>query len=154
MPLRSRLRLLALLLCVSTTSACRIFRVRPPKYEVVHYESGLVVRDRAVPVEGPTAALGDTVAINYEVRLEDGPMVDSSLQRGQPIRFQIGAHEVPAGLEEGVIGMRLFGRRGLAVPPHLGYGSEGMPPLIPSDATLRFEVELMEIEQASPQPGT
>ena len=111
------------------------------------------VYDLVVPDDGRRAALGDLVSIDYELALEDGEVVDSTLDRGRPATFRLGAGEVPAGVEEGVIGMRQYGRRRIVVPPELGYGDEGAPPLVPPGATLRFEVELMELEPADEDGG-
>ncbi len=142
----SRLARLALLFIVPS---CAWSRPDPPSYPRQTLEEGLVVRDIVVPDTGPTVAQGDTVAIHYEVRLADDTVVESSLRTGNPLRFEVGSGAVPAGLERGLIGMRLFGRRRIVVPPELGFGSEGRPPEIPPDATLTFEVELMEHESGS-----
>jgi len=124
-------------------SSCAWFRPDPPEYDSHRLPSGLVVRDLVVPESGAEVASGDTVAVNYELRLADRSLIESSSTSGRPLRFQVGAGKVPNGLDEGVLGMRLFGRRRLTVPPELGYGSEGRPPRIP-DATLIFDLELME----------
>jgi FKBP-type peptidyl-prolyl cis-trans isomerase len=84
------------------------------------------------------------VAIRYELRLVDGTLVESSDDTGQPLRFEVGRGSVPRGLEQGVLGMRLFGRRRLSVASELAFGSAGRPPRIPPDAQVVFEVELME----------
>lgn len=125
-------------------AGCAWFRPRPPEYESVRLESGLVVRDLVVPEAGAVVAPGDTVAVHYDLRLTDRSLVESSNSIGQPLRFHVGAGDVPSGLDEGVLGMRLFGRRRLTVPPELAYGAEGRPPRIPPRATLIFDVELME----------
>jgi len=132
---------------VGPLSSCAWLRPKPPEYDPIRLESGLIVHDLVVPEGGEIARRGDRVTICYTIRLEDWTPVDSSLDRGQPVGFRIGDGEVPVGLEQGVEGMRLFGRRELLVPPDLAYGAEGMPPLIPPDATLRFEIELMTIER-------
>ena len=142
---RLSIPLLASLLAGTLTS-CAWFRARPPVYEPFRLESGVIVQDLVVPESERIAVPGDRVTICYTILLEDGTRVDSSLDRGQPIEFQLGAGDVPRGLDEGVVGMRLYGRRQLIVPPELAYSAEGMPPLIPPDATLRFEVELMGLE--------
>ena len=77
-------------------------------------------------------------------------IADSSIERGTPISFVIGAGQVPKGIDEGVRGMRLFGRRKLIVPPELGFGSAGKPPRIPSDATLTIAVEVLAIQSGNP----
>lgn len=136
---------LTLALCAGLSS-CTLFRPRPPEYETVRFENGLVVQDLVVPDDGRAAADGDRVRIHYEGRLADDTVFDSSYQRGDPIAFDLGAGQVPAGLDQGVVGMRLFGRRRLTVPPALGYGDEGIPDLIPPAATLVFELELLGFE--------
>jgi FKBP-type peptidyl-prolyl cis-trans isomerase len=131
---------LALCLC----AGCAWLRPAPPEYDAVRLPSGLVVRDLIVPDSGREVADGDEVAVHYTLRLENRTEVESSQDRGQPLRFRVGAGAVPRGLEEGVRGMRLFGRRRLSVPSELAFGSDGRPPRIPPNATVVFEVELME----------
>jgi FKBP-type peptidyl-prolyl cis-trans isomerase len=110
----------------------------------------LVVRDLVVPDAGREVAGGDAVAVHYVLSLSDRTEVESSHERGQLLRFRVGAGEVPRGLDEGVLGMRLFGRRRLAVPSELAFGHEGRPPRVPPDAAVVFEVELMEHAPAEP----
>ncbi len=128
-------------------SSCGLFRIAPPEYEPVVFENGLVVQDLVVPDAGREAVAGDRVSLHYEGRLEHGTVFDSSYERGEPIAFELGAGQVPAGLDQGVVGMRLFGRRRLIVPPALGYGEDGIPDLIPPAATLVFELELLGFEE-------
>jgi FKBP-type peptidyl-prolyl cis-trans isomerase FkpA len=93
---------------------------------------------------GREAARGDTVAVRYTGWLADGKRFDSSAG-GEPFEFQLGAREVIAGWEQGIAGMRVGGKRRLVVPPELGYGSRGFPGVIPPQATLVFEVELVAL---------
>ncbi|HEX7009994.1 MAG TPA: FKBP-type peptidyl-prolyl cis-trans isomerase [Phycisphaeraceae bacterium] len=95
---------------------------------------------------GEMAWPGDVVEVNYRGFVADAtvPFV-SSYEQGQPLTFRIGAGEVIAGWEVGVIGMREGEMRVLRIPPHLGYGSRGIGDLVPADATLRFEVELLKV---------
>ncbi|MCZ6597973.1 MAG: FKBP-type peptidyl-prolyl cis-trans isomerase [Planctomycetota bacterium] len=126
--------------------SCSLFRPKPPTYDPIVTASGLEIQDLVVPEIGErTAASGDEIAIHYEGRLQDGTVFDSSYTRGEPIEFELGAGQVPAGLDEGIVGMRVFGRRRLTVPPHLGYGAEGVPDRVPPNAVLVFELELLEI---------
>jgi peptidylprolyl isomerase len=142
------IRSLALLVPLALTG-CAWFRPGPPEYDAVQLDSGLVIRDEVVPESGPAVAPGDVVALNYELRLAgERTPVESSTDMGQPLRFTVGEGKVPAGLEEGVVGMRLFGRRRLDLPSTLAFGSAGRPPRIPPDAAVVFEVELMEHEPA------
>ena len=135
-------------------SGCAWFRPHPPVYDAVDLGAGLVVRDLVVPMEGPGVADGDTVAIHYELRLPDKSLIENSRNTGLPLRFQVGAGKVPRGLEQGVVGMRLYGRRRIIVPPALAYGDEGHPPAIPPGSALTFDVEVMELEplHAAPAP--
>lgn len=125
-------------------AGCAWFRPDPPEYDSVRLPSGLVVRDLVVPESGAGVVSGDTVAVHYDLRLLDRSLVESSTDSGSPLRFAVGAGSVPPGLDEGVLGMRLFGRRRLTVPPALAFGEEGRPPRIPPGATLIFDLELME----------
>mmetsp|Transcript_17436 Transcript_17436/g.44636 ORF Transcript_17436/g.44636 Transcript_17436/m.44636 type:complete len:175 (+) Transcript_17436:25-549(+) len=116
--------------------------------ELTTTPSGLMYRDIHVPEadNGLKTATGMmTVAVHYTGRLEDGTVFDSSLERGSPIRFTLGAREVIRGWDEGIHGMREGQRRQLVIPPHLGYGPGGAPPAIPANALLHFDVELMGV---------
>lgn len=95
---------------------------------------------------GPAVKKGDHVLVHYTGTLMDGTKFDSSLDRGVPFDFVVGAGMVITGWELGVLGMKKGGKRRLTIPPHLGYGLRGSPPKIPPDATLRFEIELIEIQ--------
>ena len=143
---------LALLLLSLGGSSCAFCRTPPPTYDPFVTAAGVRVRDLVVPEGGEVAALGDEVTLEYEMRLEDGTLADSSRERGEPVRFVLGAGAVPPGLEDGILGMRVLGRRRLRVPPELGYGSEGRPPRIPPEAVLVFDVELLDARPAEPAP--
>lgn len=140
-----RLLHLAPVLAAVLFSSCAWFRPDPPEYDSVEFPSGLVVRDLVVPEQGEPARVGDTVAVHYELFLADRTPVDSSVEAGTPLRFELGSGAVPRGLDEGIVGMRLFGRRRLTVPSALAFGAAGRPPRIPPDATVVFDVELMEL---------
>ena len=94
--------------------------------------------------DGETASRGDSVIVHYTGTLENGEEFDSSIG-DEPFQFKIGGGDVIAGWEEGVVGMRVGGTRELVIPPELGYGASGYPPVIPPDATLTFEIELLEV---------
>ena len=128
-------------------TSCSWFRPDEPDYGSVALPSGLVVRDLVVPAEGPEARPGDSVGVHYELFLADGTSIETSRTTGTPLRFELGSGAVPRGLDEGIVGMRPFGRRRLTVPGTLAFGAEGRPPEIPPDATVRFDVELMELER-------
>lgn len=93
---------------------------------------------------GEEAKAGDTVKMNYKGTLEDGTPFDSSYDRGEPFEFTIGQGSVIQGWEQGIPGMKVGGKRKLVIPPHLAYGEAGRGS-IPPNATLTFEVELVEI---------
>jgi len=97
---------------------------------------------------GAEAIGGTTATVHYVGELEDGTIFDSSRRRGEPYSFLLGAGKVIPGWDEGVAGMQIGGLRRLVVPPDLAYGEGGFPPTIPKDATLTFEVELLEVDSA------
>ena len=105
--------------------------------------SGLQYRDDAVG-DGPEAKAGQTVSVHYTGTLLDGSKFDSSRDRGQPLRFPLGAGHVIKGWDEGVAGMKVGGKRTLVIPPELGYGARGIGP-IPPNSTLIFDVELIDV---------
>jgi peptidylprolyl isomerase len=96
--------------------------------------------------DGPEAATGDQVSVQYVgVDYESGEEFDSSWDRGEPFRFQLGAGEVIPGWDEGVVGMKVGGRRELVIPPDLAYGPQGQPPDIGPNATLIFVIDLVSV---------
>jgi peptidylprolyl isomerase len=105
--------------------------------------SGLQITDLVVG-EGEEAQAGQTVSVNYRGTLQNGKEFDSSYGRG-PFSFPLGAGRVIKGWDEGVAGMRVGGKRQLVIPPDLAYGSRGAGGVIPPDATLLFEVELLKV---------
>jgi FKBP-type peptidyl-prolyl cis-trans isomerase FkpA len=106
--------------------------------------SGLQYEDMKVG-EGDVATTGQTVAVHYTGWLTNGKKFDSSKDRGQPFEFPLGGGRVIKGWDEGVQGMKVGGVRKLTIPPSLAYGSRGAGGVIPPDATLVFEVELIKI---------
>ncbi len=95
--------------------------------------------------DGAEAAAGKSVSVHYTGTLTDGTKFDSSLDRGQPFDFQLGAGQVIQGWDEGVPGMKVGGKRKLTIPPEMAYGDSGFPPVIPPNSTLVFEIELMDV---------
>ena len=95
---------------------------------------------------GTKPSPGKQVTVHYTGTLENGKKFDSSLDRGQPFTFTIGTGEVIKGWDEGVIGMRVGGKRKLVIPSNLGYGPRGAGADIPPNATLVFEVELLDVK--------
>jgi len=106
-------------------------------------DSGLIIAD-IVNGEGDEASAGQTVTVNYTGTLEDGTQFDTSIGRA-PFSFPLGAGRVIIGWDEGVAGMKVGGKRKLTIPPELGYGSRGAGNVIPANATLIFEVELLKV---------
>jgi FKBP-type peptidyl-prolyl cis-trans isomerase FkpA len=106
--------------------------------------SGLVIED-IVEGSGAEAVAGQHVSVHYTGWLTDGTKFDSSKDRDAPFDFPLGARHVIAGWDEGVQGMKIGGTRKLTIPPQLGYGARGAGGVIPPNATLVFEVELLGV---------
>jgi hypothetical protein len=108
--------------------------------------------------KGKAAATGDKVRVHYTGTLMDGKKFDSSRDHGVPFDFTLGEGGVIKGWDQGVVGMKVGGKRRLVIPQALGYGEAGSPPSIPPKAGLKFDIELLEINpkggSASPPPGT
>ncbi|MDP2135992.1 MAG: FKBP-type peptidyl-prolyl cis-trans isomerase [Sulfuritalea sp.] len=104
--------------------------------------SGLVIEEMLVG-EGAEAAAGQRVSVHYTGWLTNGTKFDSSKDRNEPFEFPLGRGHVIAGWDEGVQGMKIGGKRKLTIPPALGYGARGAGGVIPPNATLVFEVELL-----------
>jgi peptidylprolyl isomerase len=100
--------------------------------------------------DGAAAKSGNKVSVHYTGWLSDngakGKKFDSSVDRGQPFQFTLGAKQVIAGWDEGVAGMKVGGKRTLTIPPELGYGARGAPGAIPPNSTLIFDVELLQVQ--------
>lgn len=95
---------------------------------------------------GPQPTSGQTVAVHYSGWLTDGTPFDSSLDRGRPITFPVGTGRVIKGWDEAVLSMKVGEKRQLHIPPEIGYGERGFPPVIPANATLVFDVELVKVK--------
>ena len=106
--------------------------------------SGLTYEDLTEGT-GASPQTGQTVVVHYTGWLTNGTKFDSSLDRRSPFQFAIGQGQVIAGWDEGVSSMKIGGRRKLTIPPSLGYGARGAGGVIPPNATLVFEVELLEV---------
>jgi peptidylprolyl isomerase len=108
-------------------------------------ESGMVMIDHIVG-SGQTPQNGQQVIVHYTGKLENGQKFDSSHDRGSPFVFVLGEGRVIKGWEEGLSSMKIGGKRTLIIPPYLAYGSKGAGNVIPPNATLLFEVELVDIQ--------
>ena len=106
--------------------------------------SGLIIEELVVG-DGAVASAGRNATVHYTGWLTDGTKFDSSKDRNDPFEFGLGQHQVIAGWDEGVQGMKVGGKRKLTIPPALGYGTRGAGGVIPPNATLVFEVELLQV---------
>lgn len=107
--------------------------------------SGLKYRDEVFG-EGVSPTVGHEVTVHYTGRLQDGTKFDSSVDRNQPFTTKIGVGSVIKGWDEGLMSMKVGGKRQLVIPPELGYGAAGSPPTIPPNSTLYFDVELLNVK--------
>ncbi|MEW6133436.1 MAG: FKBP-type peptidyl-prolyl cis-trans isomerase [Pseudomonadota bacterium] len=106
--------------------------------------SELIIEDLNLG-SGDEAVAGRTVIVHYTGWLADGSRFDSSKDRNDPFDFRLGAGQVIPGWDQGVAGMKVGGKRKLTIPPEMGYGSRGAGGVIPPNATLVFEVELLAV---------
>ena len=117
--------------------------------QVTEMPDGLKYTDTKIG-DGATAKAGNKVTVNYTGWLNEngakGKKFDSSLDRNQPFQFTLGAHQVIPGWDEGVAGMKVGGTRTLIIPPALGYGARGAGGAIPPNATLIFDVDLLQVQ--------
>src|SRR6187399_1281795 len=107
--------------------------------EVIKTVTGLEYEDLTEGT-GAEAKAGQQISAHYHGTLTDGTVFDSSYNRGQPFSFRLGAGQVIRGWDEGIVGMKVGGKRRLTIPPELGYGSRGAGGVIPPNATLNFDV--------------
>lgn len=108
-------------------------------------DSGLQIEELTIG-EGAEAETGKTVSVHYTGWLTDGTKFDSSVDRNDPFEFRLGAGMVIKGWDEGVAGMKIGGKRKLTIPAELGYGAYGAGGVIPPNATLVFDVELLDVK--------
>jgi FKBP-type peptidyl-prolyl cis-trans isomerase len=127
----------------------RLERADAATNQVIEMPNGLKYTDTKTG-DGATATSGNKVSVHYTGWLYNngakGTKFDSSVDRGQPFQFTLGAHQVIAGWDEGVAGMKVGGKRTLIIPPELGYGARGTGGVIPPNATLMFDVELLGVQ--------
>ncbi|MGB9692243.1 MAG: FKBP-type peptidyl-prolyl cis-trans isomerase [Candidatus Sumerlaeaceae bacterium] len=135
------------LLAQETTQSATVAKATQTSYTL---ETGVIFQDLRVGT-GPEPRRGQMVGIHYEGRvLSTGKMIDNSRIKiiPNPLRITLGAGKLIPGLEDGLIGMRLGGRRLIEIPPDRAYGDAGIPPEIPPKARLLFDVELVEVRDA------
>jgi len=106
----------------------------------------LIIQDIVIGT-GETAAAGQTISANYMGTLQNGTKFDSSYDRGKPFEFTLGVGQVIKGWDQGIVGMKVGGKRKLIIPSSLAYGSQAVGGVIPANATLIFEVELVGIKK-------
>lgn len=106
---------------------------------------GVVVKDLVVGT-GKEVKKGSHVTVNYLGTFANGVKFDSSYDSGRPLPFDVGARQLIPGFDDGVIGMKVGGKRQLTIPPALAYGPEGRPPVIPPNSTLIFTIEVVNVQ--------
>jgi len=140
------IRLACAVLALAIIAATPLGRSDAATNQVIEMPNGLKYTDTKTG-DGAAAAGGNKVSVHYTGWLYNngakGAKFDSSVDRGQPFQFTLGAHQVIAGWDEGVAGMKVGGKRTLIIPPELGYGARGAGGVIPPNATLMFDVELL-----------
>lgn len=110
-------------------------------------ENPLIIQDTVVGT-GAEAKAGDTVSVHYVGTLTDGTKFDSSVDRGEPFSFTLGAGQVIPGWDQGLVGMKEGGTRMLLIAPELAYGAQAVGP-IPANSALQFEVQLLKVENSA-----
>jgi peptidylprolyl isomerase len=139
----------AVLTLAIVAAATPLGRADAAANQVIEMPNGLKYTDTKTG-DGATATSGNKVSVHYTGWLYNngakGAKFDSSVERGQPFQFTLGAHQVIAGWDEGVAGMKVGGKRTLIIPPELGYGARGAGGVIPPNATLMFDVELLGVQ--------
>lgn len=139
--------LLVALVFIATGSGCQNTAETLPEGivgEIVTTKSGLIYVDNVIG-DGDSPTKGKQVTVHYTGKLTDGTKFDSSVDRDQPFSFTIGVGQVIKGWDEGVMSMRVGGKRTLTIPPDLAYGDKGAGGVIPPGATLIFDIELLSV---------
>lgn len=143
---KTRLIAIIVVLVFAVSAIAYLISQRAGKTEPqVTTASGLKYSDLKVG-DGATPQKGQTVTVHYTGTLENGKKFDSSLDRGTPADFRIGVGAVIKGWDEGLMSMKVGGKRRLVIPSALGYGPMGRPPDIPGNSTLLFDVELLGVK--------
>ena len=141
----SRNQLVAILAVAVVLAVVGGFILVGRRGDLITTPSGLKYRDEVVG-QGQSPTPGKEVTVHYTGRLPDGTKFDSSVDRRQPFTTKIGVGSVIKGWDEGLMTMRVGGKRQLIIPPELGYGAAGSPPAIPPNSTLTFDVELLAVK--------
>jgi FKBP-type peptidyl-prolyl cis-trans isomerase len=137
--------ILTLLIFVGCTKGCQKDEAPATKVPTQQATGQLEMKDIEMG-NGAVAEAGKKVSVHYTGTLMDGTKFDSSRDRNRPFDFTLGAGEVIKGWDEGVKGMKVGGKRELVIPPDMGYGERGAGGVIPPNATLKFEVELLSVK--------
>lgn len=143
------IRLIAIIVVLALAATAVAYLVVNRSSAEVTTQSGLKYTDLVVG-NGATPQAGQTVVVNYRGTLQDGTEFDSSYKTGKPAEFLIGVGRVIKGWDEGLMNMKVGGKRQLVVPPKLGYGAAGTPN-IPPNSTINFEVELVNVTNEPPK---
>jgi FKBP-type peptidyl-prolyl cis-trans isomerase len=142
-------RFVLLLLVAASSTACSRSDEGAERFakavQMSQSVTSLQIRDDKVG-DGPEATPGRSVTVHYTGTLMDGTKFDSSRDRNEPFTFQLGARQVIPGWDEGVKGMRVGGTRHLTIPSSMAYGPGGSPPVIPPNAALQFDIELLAVK--------
>jgi len=141
---RQAIVLASLGVLLATCLAVAAPAIEKPADKVIKTESGLQYVELKKG-EGSSAKEGDVVEVHYTGSLKDGKVFDSTLDRNQPFTFDLGTGKVIKGFDEGIAGMKVGGKRKLIIPAKLAYGERGAGNLVPPNAELTFEVELLKI---------
>lgn len=135
------------LLAIGSIALVLIAAIVVPLYFTVLRSSPQELRIEDLVVgTGAEAQAGQLITVHYTGWLENGTKFDSSVDRGQPFEFTLGQGDVIKGWDQGLVGMKVEGKRKLIIPPDLAYGESGRAPTIPPNATLIFEVELLSVQ--------
>ena len=142
----------ALAIVVSLTAVAVLIAAEAPPAEQKTETTASGLKYTVVAKGDHVAKKGDTVWVHYTGKLTNGKVFDTSSKRGEPIEFPLGAGQVIKGWDEGIAGMAIGEKRVLTIPPELGYGDRGAGDVIPPNATLTFDVELVGIKRPN-QPA-